>query len=222
MKIKKLLVVCCFALGIGLCSSQNTTRVMAEENEPTATLSEEENSVEVLTEEDKTQLKEVEDTLKEVFSPSNVAMYMSWVAYIVTIIGLVANIKKLKATNNLTLKNVSEEVKALLKNEIGLKVDEKFDAYLPNLIEAQKTSNKIMEKFAKILALSQENTPESRVAILNLIQELGIVANELVETSKKVVEDTQKAIEEHKEEINNQVDEIINNYSEEKYDGTSI
>ena len=219
MKIKKLLVVALFTLGIGLYGSQNI-KVHAEggEEEITSEVVEiEQPSEEEIVIEEKNELNEVEETLKEMFDATHVAMYLSWVAYIGTIIGLVANIKKLKAANNLTLKNVSEEVKAVLGKEISDKIDEHFNTVLPNLLSAQEKSNKIMEKFAKILALSQENTPESRVAILNLVQELGIVANELVETSKKVVEDSQKAIEEHKEEIGKAADEIIN-----KYDGTSI
>jgi hypothetical protein len=160
---------------------------------------------------------ESKDWVKEVFSPSNIAMYFTWLAYIVTILGLAANIKKLRQSNNLTLKNVSTDVKKVLNADIKASVTEMFDKYLPTLVAAQEKTNKIMSIFAKILALSQENTPESRIAILDLIKELGVVEQELVTTAKQIVEDGQKAIEEHKESMNKQLDEII-----EKYDGTSI
>ena len=160
---------------------------------------------------------ESKDWAKEIFSPSNIAMYFTWLAYIVTIIGLAANIKRLRQSNNLTLKNVSTDVKKVLNADIQNSVTEMFDKYLPTLVAAQEKSNKIMSIFAKILALSQENTPESRIAILDLIKELGVVEQELVTTAKQIVEDGQKAIEEHKESMNKQLDEII-----EKYDGTSI
>ena len=160
---------------------------------------------------------ESKDWAKEIFSPSNIAMYFTWLAYIVTIIGLAANIKRLRQSNNLTLKNVSTDVKKVLNADIQASVTEMFDKYLPTLVAAQEKSNKIMSIFAKILALSQENTPESRIAILDLIKELGVVEQELVTTAKQIVEDGQKAIEEHKESMNKQLDEII-----EKYDGTSI
>lgn len=226
MKIRNLFVVALFTLGIGLCNS-NKVMIHADEGEEiTSEVVEVENpSEEIVIEEQpkENKLEEVEDVIKDIFSPTNIAMCLSWVAYIGTILGLVANIKKLKASNNLTLKNVSDEVKKVLGDEISKKVDEHFNAVLPNLLMAQEKSNKIMVNFAKILALSQENSPESRVAILNIVQELGIVANELVESSKKVVEETQKAIEEHKEEVNKAADEIISKYdAKEEYDGTSI
>lgn len=160
---------------------------------------------------------ESKDWVKEVFSPSNIAMYMTWLAYIVTILGLAANIKRLRQSNSLTLKNVSDDVKKVLNEDIKASVNEMFDKYLPTLINATEKSNKIMSIFAQILALSQENTPESRIAILELIKELGVVEQEIVTTAKQIVEDGQKAIEEHKESMNKQLDEII-----EKYDGTSI
>ena len=74
-----------------------------------------------------------------------------------------------------------------------------------------------MTIFAKILALSQENTPESRIAILNLISELGVVTKEIVDNAKVIVEDAVKQEEEKKEQVENQLNEII-----ESYDGTSI
>lgn len=164
-----------------------------------------------------TENDEVKNWVDYWFSPDKVATYFSYILYLGTIIGLVANIKKLKQSNNLTLKNVSEDVKEILQTNIQESVNEGMDKYLPMIISSQEKSNEIMSIFAKILALSQENTPESRVAILDLIQQLGVVNNELVDLVKQFVVDTQKAVEEKKEQVDKQLDEII-----EKYDGTSI
>ena len=160
---------------------------------------------------------EVKEWVDKFFSPEKVAMYISWVAYIGTIIGLVANIKRLKQSNNLTLKDVSAEVKNVLKETVGEEVAKQFEGVIPALIDGQGNMNRIMTIFAKILALSQENSPTSRIAILDLVEELGVVGKELVDNAKTVVEEGEKAIEEHKKELDDKCDEII-----EKYDGTSI
>lgn len=163
------------------------------------------------------QVDEVDAWFKKVFSAEKVAMYLSWLAYIGTIFGLVANIKKLKASNNLTLKNVSDGVISKIDSSVAKEVAERFEKYLPSILASQEKTNEIMSIFAKILALSQENTPESRIAILDLVGQLGIVSKEIVDNSKGIVEDTLKAIEEHKQEVDNKLDEVI-----QEYDGTSI
>lgn len=162
-------------------------------------------------------VEETSDWVDKWLSPDKVATYFSYLLYLGTIIGLVANIKKLKQSNNLTLKNVSDDVKNTLINNITTSVNESMEKYLPMIVASQEKSNEIMSIFAKILTLSQENTPESKVAILDLIQQLGTVNSELVDLVKKFVVDTQKAIEEKQEKVEKELDEII-----EKYDGTSI
>lgn len=201
-KIVFLLVLSFFVLAVPVMA-------FAEEEEPPV---EEQPQEEVVEEEN-----EVENWFKEMFSADKVAMYLSWVAYIGTIIGLVTNFKKLKEKNTMTLNDVNSEVQSKIKATVSKEVAEKFDKYFPNLIASQEKTNEIMSIFAKILALSQENTPESKVAILNLIQDLGVVGKDLVDNAKQIVEDTQKAFEEKKEETDNKLSEII-----EEYDGTSI
>ena len=164
-----------------------------------------------------TEVDEVKEWFDKFFSPDKVAMYMSWIAYITTFIGLAIKLKQLKSTNNLTLKNVSDEVKAVLKQTVSEEVAKKFDDMLPSVIATQEKTNQIMSIFAKILALSQENTPESRVAILNLIEELGAVSKEVIDNSKEVIEAGVKLAEQAKEDLDKKIDEIV-----DSYDGTSI
>lgn len=222
MKKMKIFLIFTFAFALIAFFGIATIKVNAQETQETQETQEEikdeedTETTETTEEVDKVK-QEVNEWINNFFSPDKVAMYLSWLAYIATIIGLVTNIKKLKQANNLTLKNVSEEVKQLLNDNITNSVNVGLDKYLPKIAEGQEKTNAIMEIFAKILALSQENTPESRVAILNLIQELGTVGQELVNTAKEIVEEGQKAIEEHKAQVEEKLDEII-----EKYDGTSI
>lgn len=192
---------------------QNAVAVYAEgEEETTGT----EQPVETETTEP-AETDEVKEWFDKFFSPDKVAMYVSWIAYIATFVGLAVKLKQLKATNNLTLKNVSDEVKAVLKQTISEEVAKKFDDMLPSVLATQEKTNAIMAIFAKILALSQENTPESRVAILNLIEELGAVSKEVIDNSKEVIEAGVKLAEQAKEDLDKKIDEIV-----ESYDGTSI
>lgn len=200
-KLLKIFMALIFCFGIFFLSS---TLVNAAEDEEIENVEEE-------------QKDEVDTWFDEFFSAEKVAMYLSWIAYIGTILGLVANIKKLKASNNLTLKNVSDGVISKIDSSVAKEVAERFEKYLPSILASQEKTNEIMSIFAKILALSQENTPESRIAILDLVGQLGIVSKEIVDNSKGIVEDTLKAIEEHKQEVDNKLDEVI-----QEYDGTSI
>lgn len=201
--MKKILILMAI-LGLFLCVF--TVSVYAEEEvepaEPVAV--EEENNA-------------WENFVKEWFSAEKVAMYLSWIAYIGTIIGLVANLKKLKASNNLTLKNVTDEVKTAMEQLVGAEMEKQVEKFLPNLVEVQAKTNDILKTFSKILALSQENSPESRVAILQLIEDLGTAGKEVVENAKEVIEQEVEAVKEHKEVIEAKLDKII-----EEYDGTSI
>ena len=164
-----------------------------------------------------TKTEKYTDWIDAYFSPEKVAMYVSWLAYIGTIVGLVANIKRLRQTNNLTLKNVSDEFRGLLSKTVGEEVAKRFDDIVPNVVKVQEQTNGILTIFSKVLALSQENTPESRVAILNLISELGVVNSNLIDTSKQAIADSIAFAEESKKEIEKKIEKI-----EQAYDGTSI
>lgn len=225
--MKKLLISLGLILGLGLFSAQpNYTRALAQEEEPTATVLSEEEPKEVV-EEEIGKAQEIDEGAKnwldEFLSPSNVLLVITMLGYISTIIGLAANIKKLRGTNNLTLKNVSDDVKKLIKDEVSKSVSVEFEKVTPLLLNGNEYLTKVLVEFANILALSQENTPESRVAILNIIKKLGMISQEIVDNSKNVVIETKKAMEEHKEEIDKQVDDIIEKYeNNDNYDGTSI
>ena len=164
-----------------------------------------------------TQKEEVEEWINRFFSPEKVAMYLSWIAYIGTIIGLVVKLKQLKNANQLTLEKVTALITKSVENITEKSVKEQVERFLPNIVNTQEKTNDILKGFSKVLALSQENTPESRVAILKVIEELGTSSKELVENAKEVIEKEVELTKEHKEEIETKLDNII-----KEYDGTSI
>lgn len=201
-----------FALGSSSEPIEEEVSSVAEESSIIA----EESLPEAIEEEDETK-KAIDNFINEYFSGDKIAMYFSWLAYLATIIGLVKKLISLKKSNNLTLENVNKLVQASVSKNVSEAVSEKFKEFAPSLVSGQEKTNEVLTIFAKILALSQENTPESKVAILNLIGELGVAGKELVETAKEIVEEGVKVEKEAEEKLNEQLDGII-----EQYDGTSI
>lgn len=157
----------------------------------------------------------IEEKLNEWFSPAVVANIMSWLAYIGTIIGLVNNLKKAKKENNLTLSDVKEQVCGELEKVVSKEVTEKVAKYFDGADRLQTEIKDVLETFAKIMALSQENTPESRIAILDLIQKLGGNTNKMIEEIKTAVNEQVEKQEAKKEENAKELDKIID-------DGTNI
>lgn len=220
-KIKALMICSALTLSMGTAIALSSPKMMPIYAEGEPEISEpapnEEQPVVEQEEQEKDAKEEINEFLDKWLSPQMVALYFSWLAYLGTIIGLVANIKKLKQTNNLTLKNVSEEVKALIKEVIGEEVAEQFGKVAPQLISGQDNANHIMSIFAKILALSQDNSPEAKVAILNLIEELGTAGQDLVQNAKEAIKESVELEQKTKEAIEKRIDDIV-----EQYDGTSI
>lgn len=152
--------------------------------------------------------------VEQYLNADKVAMYFSWVAYIGTIIGLVANIKKLTKQKNLTIDNL---IKAI-KDQVSPAVAEEMKKYLPAVLSTQGKTNEILVIFSKILALSQQgDAPENRLAVLDLVGQLGIVSQEIINNAKLAVEEQVHEEQAHEEELNEKLDEVI-----DKYDGTSI
>lgn len=164
--------------------------------------------------------EEIKTWLEQWLEPSQVAMVMTWITYAATIVGLIVKISNLAKQKTLT----AENVKDLIMNELGDKVDESVKKQLSSavnsLTKTAERQNEVLELLTKVAALSQENTPESRLAILDLISRLGVVDKEDIENAKDNINnevEEKKALE---EETNKAVDKIIENHEEDN--GTSI
>ncbi len=160
--------------------------------------------------------------LEQWFTPSQVAMIMTWITYAGTIIGLIAKCYSLAKQKTLT----SETVKDLIMKELGDKVDESVKNQLTSaIVSLNKTAerqNEVLSLLAKVSALSQENTPESRIAILDLISRLGVVEKEDIESAKATITKEVEEKEIKEIETNNTVDKIIEEHAISSDDGTSI
>lgn len=150
---------------------------------------------------------EVKKWLGQWLEPQAVATIASWLTYLISFITCFMKLIALKKQNNLTVENVSKELNETLGDKVDEAVKKQMEAYIPALINAVDNQKEVLNVFSKIMALSQENTPESRVAILNLISTLGVVDTE---TTKKAIEEEQKAIETKEAENKETLESIIN------------
>lgn len=165
---------------------------------------------------------EIKEWLSKFLEPQQVAMIMTWITYAATIFGLIVKCYQLAKQKTLT----AESVKDLIMKDLGDKIDESVANQLTTAIvslnKTAKNQNEVLALLTKVMALSQENTPESRIAILELISQLGVVKNEEIEEMKetinKEVED-KKAVE---EKTNESVDTIIETYKVSDDNGTSV
>jgi hypothetical protein len=156
------------------------------------------------------------------FSPQTLTTLASVLTCLGVVVKCVSEIRRLAKDKQLTIEKVQDLVLTQIKTNLPDDIKAEMDKYLPQLTEYAQKSNDILNDFAKILALSQENTAESRLAILKLIEEMGVISQELVDKAKAEVE-SQKAAEEKKaEEQKEAVKEVISATEPAKDDGTSI
>ena len=186
--------------------------------------SEDEKKEDSTTSEDKKEetKNEIKEWLSKFFEPQQVAMIMTWITYIGTIIGLIAKCYSLAKQKTLTADNVKEAVLEKLGDKVDEAVASQLSSSIVSITKMIKNQNETLALLTKVMALSQENTPESRVAILELISQLGVIDNseiqEIKETINKQVEDTKVA----EEKTNESVDTIIETYKVSDDNGTSI
>lgn len=163
---------------------------------------------------------DIKEWLAQWLTPQQVAMVMTWVAYAGTIIGLIVKLAQLAKTKALS----NENVKDLIMKELGDKVDKSVqDNLATSIVAINKTierQNEVLALLAKVSALSQENTPESRVAILELISRLGVVDKEDIDKAKETIKEEVKTKREIEQATNESVDKVIEKF--DKDDGTSI
>lgn len=163
---------------------------------------------------------------KEFLSPQVITTITTLLAFLATIMKLAYSLKDLKKKNQLTIEAVNDLVISEMKKVMPEEISSNIDKYMPEIVAYEKKSNDIMIAFSKILALAQENTPEARTAILNIIQELGILNNSTIDSAKETIakQEEEKKAEEIKkaDDVQKIIEETEKKSSKEKFDGTSL
>lgn len=163
-----------------------------------------------------------EEWSKEWLSPQVLTTVTAVLTALVAVLKMVASLKSMAKNKQLTIDGVNEIVVSNLKECVSKEVADKIDAYMPEIIAYEKKSSDIMIAFSKILALAQENTPEARKAILEVIQELGIINNTAVESAKKTIERQEEAKKAEEAKKTDELNKIVEETSKPTDNGTTI
>lgn len=146
------------------------------------------------------------ETLKGYITPETITTCITVFTFLVALLKMVSVIIDLKKQNAMTMEK-------LLKNlsiQNAEEYEKEKDAIINALITLIKPLIDYSEAMAKVLALSQENTPESRVAILEIIQSLGMIDKNLIEQAKTIVDKEVTTNEEKKQAMVEQLEAIEN------------
>lgn len=149
-------------------------------------------------------------------SPQTITTLVSVFGALGAVLKMASSIKQLHNQKQLTIKNVTEAIQKELPDD----VKEIITPYMDKILKSEEQIVRIMEVFSKVLALSQEDTPEAKIAILNAIQELGMVQKEVTEQAKQIIQEKVEAEQKKEEEKKAVVAEVAEQTA--SYDGTSI
>lgn len=145
-------------------------------------------------------------TVKGYITPETITVCFAVFSFLVALLKMVSTIKELKSQKVMTLENVLQNLS--IQNAEEFEKEKKI--LVSTIIELITPLIEYSEAMAKVLALSQENTPESRVAILEIVQSLGTIDKDLVEKAKNVVVNETIAKEEKKKVVVEQLQAIEN------------
>lgn len=101
-----------------------------------------------------------------------------------------------------------KEIADMVRKELEKQEYSNFENYVEPLKELVNTSINSSKTLAKIISLTLENTPQSRLAILELIETLGAVDKEVIEASKEKINEEVVMKEEKKAETIKELEEI--------------
>lgn len=156
-----------------------------------------------------------EEWLNKFLEPQTITLITTAIGGISVIIGLVANLKKMAREKQLSLESVQTTLRETLGEEIYEKVSGELAPYLSNVKTLIEKSTEVLSVLSKVLVLNQENTPQSKLAILKCIEDLGNIDNKVVEETKESIQKQETKKIEEKEEAMKKIDKIIE-------DGTTI
>lgn len=146
---------------------------------------------------------------QEVLDPRTISLAITLVGNIAVVLKLANELKKTKKqktrSNEELAVHIENRVIAALEMRLDAENrsrDNKFLAVAEKLIKSQERQN-------KIALLAQENTPQSRLAIVELISEGNDFDKKLIEEARETIYAQQKAELEKKEQIQATLKEVL-------------
>ena len=148
--------------------------------------------------------KDFWETVRSYLTPQTITVITTVLLFFVALLKLVSALKTLKKQSTMTLENVLSAFKEYVDSILKIELMQQYKNVLNPIIVAIDKVNKNQDIFSQILTLQQEDSPTSRLAILQLIKQLGTVEIEKVE---QVEESIDTEVEEQ-EQVVNALDEI--------------
>ena len=140
--------------------------------------------------------------LEKNFTAEMIATIMSVLTSLAVVLKLASSLKDLAKKKAMTTEEVCNKVVEILETTNKESVLKSINDIVKPLEDKVGNITPVLNSFSKILALSQENTPESRLAILELIQSIGNISNKVVEDAKnEIVNQIEEEQKENKENI---------------------
>lgn len=153
-------------------------------------------------------MKEFWNTFVSYMTPQTITSITAVMMFLVATLKLISMVKTLNKQKAMTLENVKQVLLDALKSQNQEEVQKAINDVLTPVLKAVNEINPYLQTFAKILALSQENTPTSRLAILELIENMGKTDTQVVDNAKEVVKEEVVKQEEVKNEQLKMLEEI--------------
>ena len=141
-------------------------------------------------------------------TPTLIAAITQVVTVLTVVIKLANDLKNLRKENHFSAQEMYNGVKAVIEPEVKKGVEKATVELLEPLYVKVDEITPILEVLVKMMVLLQEDTPESRLAALDLIGELGRVSAQQIEKSKKVITDEVEAEQAKEQRIKSTIAEV--------------
>ena len=142
--------------------------------------------------------------LQNYLPPETVALIVSMITAIFTVIKMAITISKQAKVQVESAKEIASACKQQAEDTAHDIMENTLKPYIDEL----KVVKGSLQAFSKIFVLMQENTPEARLAILKLVEELGTVEVKEIEETKQVILEQVKVEDTKKEEKLEKLEEI--------------
>ena len=151
------------------------------------------------------QTNDIWQTIKDQLNVPTITSITAIILLLVACLKLVSCVKTLNKQKAMTIPNLLKELKAYVDKIKDNEVKQWILEFISPLESKVDKLVPVIDVLVKIIALAQENTPDSKIAILNLIQELGSVETKQIEQIQEEI----KAQEQAKVEEQEELEEII-------------
>lgn len=127
--------------------------------------------------------------LQTTFTAENVALIVTWIGTAITLLATVfkmaSSLKVLKNKSDAQITDVTNAVKETLEQIATTTTNAEIKKAIDPILTYLQKSNQTNEVLAKIIALSQDTSAESKIAILDLIASLNVLPSGLIDGAKQ-------------------------------------